>query len=108
MSRALHLLIMLCVLMCGLHLGEPAQAHDGPAQPEYAQNAATDSDKDDRVPGESTKLGQGGHSHCPMTPEQTGAPAFAQLPLADAMLFAAPVTVLHSLSQAPPVDPPLA
>ena len=40
MRPALHLLIILCVLMCGLHLGESAEAHD--RLTEYARNAATD------------------------------------------------------------------
>ena len=106
MRPALHLLIILCVLMCGLHLGESAEAHD--RLTEYAQNAATDDGKDGETPREAAKLGQAGHNHCPMTPDLTGAPAIAQLLPADAMLFAPPVAALHSLSQAPPIEPPLA
>lgn len=108
MRCALHLLIILCVLMCGLHLGEPAEAHGGHLQTEHAQGATTDLGKDNEGPAESAKLGQGTHSHCPMTPDQTGAVAIAPAAPADMILFVTPVAVLHSLSQAPPVDPPLA
>jgi hypothetical protein len=104
MRRGLHLLIILCVLMCGMHLGEPAEAHEGLSHSEYSESVGND----DGAPREPAKFGQGGHNQCPITPDQTGAPAVAQLLPVDAMLFASPVAVLHSLSQAPPLDPPLA
>jgi hypothetical protein len=108
MRRMLHLLVVIAVLMCGLHIGEPAFAYDEADHHQIGQDAGQTSDSDEGSPKDSGNVGPSGHHHCPMTPDPRDMAALSGITPAEALLFAHPVDILHSLSQAPPVDPPSA
>jgi diadenosine tetraphosphatase ApaH/serine/threonine PP2A family protein phosphatase len=108
MRRLLQLFVLAAVLACGMHPGEPAQAHEDPAEHVlHAESHMPTNAEDDRRDGSGT-IAHAGHSHCPMAPDPgaTGdhdAPAPAAVPL-----FARPVKPLESFSQPPLVEPPAA
>jgi hypothetical protein len=108
MHRALHLLIMVSVLMCGVHFGETAQAHA--AVDEHQTFSHTDAqtdqgDDNDRTPANAAHAM---HHHCPVATDLRVAFGVEAISIGKAIPFATPVAALGSLSQAPPVEPPLA
>jgi len=46
MRRILHTLLVAAVLMCGLHIGEPAHAHDNLEQHQSITDSGKDADGD--------------------------------------------------------------
>ncbi|KRA84271.1 hypothetical protein [Altererythrobacter sp. Root672] len=108
MRRALHLLLLLAVLWCGIHVGEPAMAHDETLHHQLA--AADDSSRD--AGGEKQDgvfdAAHVGHHHCPMAPACNDGAASSTGLTDGAPVFAAAVAPLASLSQAPPLEPPAA
>lgn len=108
MRRAIHLLLMLTVLWCGSHLGEPAEAHErGAAHASTLEAHMLPGDVDDAggSPGKSTQVG---HHHCPIAPDGHFAPALCEPASVDGPVYARPVAVLESLSPKPPIQPPSA
>lgn len=100
--RILHLLLVFAVLLCGSQLAEPAEAavdvgHAG----QCLVGAADDCDDAGKVP-------DAGHHHCPVAPDPAFPAIRAEFPLGEAIVPFLPVAVLHSLSRAPPLDPPTA
>jgi hypothetical protein len=108
MRRALHFLTIVTVLMCGLHVGEPAQAHALTDQLEHA--AVADAVPDDGDPADqgTEKAAHANHHHCPIAAEQKAPAPSDNLLLGDPILFARPIAAMKSFSQAPPVEPPSA
>ena len=107
MRSALHLLILIAVLACGLHFGEAAEGHDRAvfhqATLEADASAATGEEGDDA----SGQSAESGHHHCPIAPDMShGSEPCAVVP--DRMLLAQRVDPLRSRAQAPLVEPPLA
>lgn len=105
MLRALRILTLIAVLFCALHVGEDAYAADGPAGQELA--IAADAGSDD-APASSEAVAHAVHHHCPMADGLSGLPALAASMTDAGLLFAKAIAMLDSLSQAPPIDPPLA
>ncbi|KKC24612.1 hypothetical protein [Sphingomonas sp. SRS2] len=105
MRRFLHLLILTAVLCCGVHIGNEAQARE-----HVAQQLLETQDHDDSgaaphgAPGNAA---DGGHHHCPAAPGPRAASIGGAI-VVKAILCAAPVAVLYSRSQQPPVEPPSA
>lgn len=108
MRRALHFLTIVTVLMCGLHVGEPAQAHALTDQLEHAARADVVPDDGDPADQGTDKAAHASHHHCPVAAEQKVPAASDILLLGDAILFVRPIAAMESLSQAPPVEPPAA
>lgn len=105
MRAAIRLLTMLCLLWCGLHVAEPAAAHDVSGDTIVALAGAAPADPCDAG---SERSAHAGHHHCPIAPDQrlaatTGAPDFtAGAPVTS------PTAALASLTRAPPLQPPAA
>lgn len=107
MRRAMHLLVALAVLWCGLHLS-PAEADesfgaDGAAL--ILQDADCEGDRTDH---ELPHVAHAGHSHCPVASDDGRGPVLTDPFLAEVTPFAASPKVLTSRSQAPPIEPPAA
>ena len=102
--RALHLILMVAVFFCGLHLAEPVQAHGEAAHYQFDQPAEHGHDEDGKG---SAEAAHAMHHHCPIAPDQSFAGGCASF-RAPALVFAAPAASLVSLAQAPPVEPPAA
>jgi hypothetical protein len=102
MLRALRILVITAVLLCGLHIGEDARADEAGKQP-AVELAFTD-----EAPTPAGEADQRVHHHCPVAQDADFALAFEDLPPSASLIFARPVSRLHSLSQAPPTQPPLA
>jgi hypothetical protein len=66
MRRALHLLVIVTVLMCGLHVGESAEAHAGVEQHQPFSVFDAPSAKDEGSDRGNTKAAHASHHHCPM------------------------------------------
>jgi hypothetical protein len=100
----MRLLMIIGVLLCSMHLAEPASAH-ATADDAAFHLSADDGDRDSQEP--ASKLIHGGHHHCPVAPDLRSASdtpwTFARAPL-----FAAGVTQLPSRTLPPLLDPPLA
>lgn len=104
MRAAIRLLTMLCLLWCGLHIAEPAAAHDGPV----VEHQAVDTNHpnpSDTTPEQGTHAS---HHHCPIAPDQAWADAAGAPHLVIAAPVAARTTALASLTRAPPLQPPAA
>lgn len=100
----LHMLLALAVLLCGLHIGEPAHAEDG-AGAHAVSHAIGDADhSDNEAPGRDEAAS---HHHCPMAPA-VAAPDGPVAFTAIAIHAARPTTTLGSLTRAPPLEPPAA
>lgn len=108
MRRALHLLTIMTVLMCGLHLGEPAQANALTDQLRHAALADVGPDDGEPTDQGTDKAAHANHHHCPIAAEQRALSAPRTLLLGDAILFVRPIAAMKSLSRAPPVEPPAA
>lgn len=106
MRRALHLLLALTVLWCGLHVMEPAEALAGPFHADHGTkraDAAGDQDEPDHAPARHAC-----HHHCPVAPDLRGASEAAPLAPAAPILSVANPAALASLAHAPPLQPPSA
>lgn len=108
MRRMLHLMVMLTVLWCGLHLAEPAHAHAGIANELAYAEYDSPPGEDDASKKAPANAAHTGHHHCPVATDARSLGADGVVFPEDAVLFALPVTALRSMSQAPPLDPPLA
>lgn len=106
MRAAFRLLVMIAVLWCGLHLDEPAHAHEDIEQHQVLD--APDPDGDDRPDRDGPSKAAHVHHHCPMAAEPRTGTVSVGPGLTAEILFPGRVAVLHSLSQAPPVEPPSA
>ena len=106
MRLAFHLVLIVTLLWCGLHLAEPAQAH-GAAEQAHAWTGVAVADADDcSSPGGAA--GQEADHHCPMAPDLGVVPRVAgpMLPAVPATLI--PTRALASRALAPPLQPPAA
>ena len=107
MHRVLHLLTIIAVLLCGLHIGEPAHAFEG------VQHALTQADE--REAGQSgtadptpAKAAHGGHAHCPVAPAHNDALEMGAIFLTRAVFSLPAIASLPSRSIAPLIEPPAA
>lgn len=103
MRRTLHLLLVLAVLCCGLHLA-PAEAAENfgngiAAEHHEGDRGGNDSDHD------SPTIDHAFHNHCPIAVDGEHGPALGIFPIGTA-LFVHPVRMLTSHSLAPPIEPP--
>jgi hypothetical protein len=106
MRRLLHMLLVVCVLLCGVHVAEPVQAHDEAAH--HALEAGPG-----HADGEPAGTHEGGAAHavqhhCPVAPEHVPTAMACAVKVDGAGHFPVPVAALASLSQAPPLEPPAA
>ncbi|RYY28291.1 MAG: hypothetical protein EOP62_03580 [Sphingomonadales bacterium] len=104
MRFTLRLLLTLSLIWCGLHIAEPAQASAAHAdQSEVAKLLEADCGAERGEPAQHAH-----HHHCPVA----GDPARDTSDLHRLSLTTAPfaplAATLHSLSRAPPLQPPLA
>jgi len=106
MFRAAHLLIIMAVLWCGLHLSS-AEA-DVPWSLTSTHVALHDENARDLSDHGMPHISQACHNHCPMAPDDASGPALAAPALDELPPTAAVAKKLYSLSQAPPVQPPAA
>jgi hypothetical protein len=100
----LRLLTILGVLLCSMHLAEPAAAHaidDG-----NAFHLVVDQGDEERH--EPANFVHGGHHHCPVAPDLRQAATDAGANLIREPLFAAIASRLTSRAPPPLLDPPLA
>lgn len=106
MSRAiLRFLTVLSVLICSMHIAEPASAHT--AGDENTLHLVADhSHEDGGEPG--SKVAHNGHHHCPVTPDLRQTGASQEVMAGREPLFAALVSRLTSREPPPLLDPPLA
>ncbi|PKP86360.1 MAG: hypothetical protein CVT78_13870 [Alphaproteobacteria bacterium HGW-Alphaproteobacteria-17] len=104
MTRAMmRLLMILGVLLCSMHLAEPASAHSS----NTAFHLVTDSgEKDQHEP--ASNVVHGGHHHCPVAPDLRQSAADADAALIRGLLFASLALQLTSRAPPPLLDPPLA
>jgi hypothetical protein len=108
MRRALHILMLVAVFLCGAHPGEPAQAHEDPAQHILHLDSHMPDEDGGTGPSDADHVIHAGHQHCPLAADDRGAPFACEAPRADVPLFAPPVAALASLTRAPPLEPPAA
>jgi hypothetical protein len=108
MRRVLHLLLLMAVLWCGIHVGEPAMAHDQTLHHQFESAGDRGHDDAGETQDGALDVAHVGHHHCPMAPACDDASA-AAIGIGDgAPLLAAIISPLASLSQAPPLEPPAA
>jgi ABC-type nickel/cobalt efflux system permease component RcnA len=106
MRAAFRLLMMIAVLWCGVHLDEPAHAFEKVQQHQFQD--APESNGDGQADHNGSSQAAHVHHHCPLAAEHRPGIDTAEPRLASDILFHVRVAVLHSLSQAPPVEPPAA
>lgn len=100
----MRLLMIIGVLLCSMHVAEPASAH--PTASEAAFHLSVDGDDDQDRQEPASKLAHGGHHHCPVAPDLRSTSDTTPLPVR-APLFAGPVAQLRSRASPPLLDPPL-
>lgn len=100
----MRLLMVIGVLLCSMHVAEPASAHSTSSEAAF-HLSAEDSEPDRQEPA-SVPV-HGGHHHCPVAPDLRSAACDAGLTLAHAPLFAGAVALLTSRVLPPLLDPPL-
>lgn len=101
----MRLLTILGVLLCSMHVAEPASAHSSANEAAFHLSSGDDG-QDEQEP--STKLAHGGHHHCPVAPDLKVA-GINTTPLpARSLLFMQPAAQLISRTLPPLLDPPLA
>lgn len=105
MRRLLHLLVVIAVLFCALHVGEEAYAFEA-AGTQALEPASADDESDGSSPQDAATHSM--HHHCPVSGDLFGGPAFGDAEAVASLVFTRPVAALGSLSQAPPIEPPLA
>ncbi len=99
----MRLLTILGVLLCSMHVAEPAH---GSANEAAFHLSSGDDGQDEQEP--STKLAHGCHHHCPVAPDLKSA-AVNTTPLPSrSLLFMQPEAPLASRTLPPLLDPPLA
>lgn len=105
MRFVIRLLLALSLAWCGLHLAEPtpAQAHDGP--PGVAQLLDADCGELGEDAEPSSHLH---HHHCPVAADPNAGATGTRLFADSNAALAARAHALHSLTRAPPLQPPLA
>jgi hypothetical protein len=106
MRRLLHMVLVVCVLLCGAHVAEPVQGHDEAAH--HALDAGPA--HADREPA-GTHEGGAAHAvqhHCPVAPDPAPAATTCAPEVGEAAHFSMAVAVLASLTRAPPLEPPAA
>ena len=104
-ASIMRLLMIIGVLLCSMHLAEPASAHSGSQETAFHLSIG-DSDKDGDEP--ASKLAHGGHHHCPVAPDLGPAASNTPSIFARAPLFATGSAQLSSRDLPPLLDPPLA
>lgn len=98
-------LMILGVLLCSMHLAEPASAHvDGD---EHAVHLTSTQDDGDSQPPASDII-HSGHHHCPVAPDLRNIAGDEAIVPAGDLLFAEPTSRLTSRAPPPLLDPPLA
>ena len=100
----MRLLMIVGVLLCSMHIAEPASAHSTSSETAFHLSAGDD-EQDGQNP--ASKLAHGGQHHCPVAPDPGGSLTSTEPHLARAPLFAAPATQLASRILPPLLDPPL-
>lgn len=100
----MRLLMVIGVLLCSMHVAEPASAHS--TSSETAFHLSINDGGSDRQEPASVPV-HSGHHHCPVAPDLRAAVADAGLAFARAPLFANAVTRLASRVLPPLLDPPL-
>lgn len=107
MHRVMQLLMIVAVFWCGVHTFVPDHAIADAGKYACAQSDAS-SDNSQETPVGPSKPDHVGHHHCPIAPDRQAGADERALSLAGGLLFAPPASVLHSLSEAPPLEPPAA
>lgn len=102
-GATMRLLMILGVLLCSMHLAEPASAH---ATDTAFHLVADNGEKDEHEP--ASGVVHGGHHHCPVAPDLRQPAGDAGAPLIREPMFAAPASPLTSRAPPPLLDPPLA
>ncbi len=100
----MRLLMVIGVLLCSMHVAEPASAHSTSSETAF-HLTADDSERDRQEPA-SVPV-HSGHHHCPVAPDLRATADDAGLAFAHAPLFAGAVTQLASRVLPPLLDPPL-
>lgn len=100
----LRLLLMVCVLWCGMHIAEPVQAH---GEALHHLNGADSSHPDTSDESNHNDKHAMQH-HCPVATDHAASGATGAMPDCSAPVFAATAAALPSHSQAPPLEPPAA
>lgn len=103
MRPDLRLLLIICVLWCGVHVAQPAWAHDEAAH-HQADAAADEQDKGHVGSADAAHVG---HHHCPAALHQSAA-SLDYTARGRPLVFAARPMPLGSVAQAPPLEPPAA
>ncbi len=104
-ASIMRLLIILGVLLCSMHLAEPASAHSSTEEAAFHLSAG---DSDRSGPEPASKLAHGGHHHCPVAPDLGPATSESPSLFARGPLFMTGATQLSSRVLPPLLDPPLA
>ena len=106
MRRAIHLLIIVTVFWCGLHLSS-AEADIGVSTAFESSVSAQlhGHDADDERQGNFL---HGCHSHCPVATDITSGPMLSAPDPVRALFFVMPSLRLASVDTAPPIEPPSA
>lgn len=104
-ASIMRLLIILGVLLCSMHLAEPASAHSSTGEAAFHLSVG---DGDQSGSESAPKLAHGGHHHCPVAPDLGSAPSESPDLFARGPLFVAGATQLSSRILPPLLDPPLA
>jgi hypothetical protein len=103
----MHLLLIMAVFWCGVHSFVPDHAIADMGNEACAQTDPA-SDGSQETPVGPSKPDHVSHQHCPVAPDRQGGADQIAFSSADSPLFAPPAAVLHSRSQAPPLQPPAA
>lgn len=103
MRAMLHLLMMLAVMLAALHVGE-AHAHESATEHALERSVAA---SDDIHPSSPSNSADQTHHHCPVAATRNVTPQLPMRALAAALHFPLAAGALGSLSQAPPIEPPL-
>lgn len=108
MRRAIQILVLVAVFLCGAHPGEPAQAHEDPAQHLLHLDSHMPDQDGGAGPSDADHVIHAGHQHCPLAADDRDAAHSCEAPPSDAPPFAPPIAPLASLTRAPPLQPPAA
>jgi hypothetical protein len=105
MLRAFHLIVMLAVFCCGLHIAEPVQAHADAQHHQLEQSL----DRDEHGTDEgAAAAAHAMHHHCPVASGLSAAPIACAIMRNSMLPILELAANLSSLSQAPPLQPPAA
>ncbi|MBJ7439335.1 MAG: hypothetical protein JHD35_09960 [Sphingopyxis sp.] len=99
----MRLLMVMGVLLCSMHIAEPASAH----ATDQAFHIVPDAGHDDQQ-APAPDMAHGGHHHCPVAPDLRTSVGDSPPPLTRGLLFASPALPLASREPPPLLDPPLA